>query len=251
MELPVTELLVYRTAKELSDAGAQQFATLAEAAVAQRGVFNVVLSGGNTPRQLYQRLVQPPYLDGLDWLNIHVFFGDERCVPPDHPESNYGMANETLLAHVPLPESNIHRMLGELPAEQAADIFAAELRTIFGNSLPEFDLVLLGLGDDGHTASLFPGAPALYEQKRWVVAVDHSVPPPPLLPRLTLTLPVLNAARNVVFLVSGEAKSGVLARVLEETTIGSKLPAQLIQPASGNLLFLVDEAAVQQVRARG
>jgi 6-phosphogluconolactonase len=250
MELPVTELLIYRTAKELADAGAQQFATLAEAAVAQRGIFNVVLSGGNTPRQLYQRLVQPPYLDGLDWLNIHVFFGDERCVPPEHPDSNYGMANEALLSHVTLPESNIHRMPGELPAEQAADTYAAELHAIFGSNLPEFDLVLLGLGEDGHIASLFPGAPALHEESRWVVAVAHTAPPPPLLPRLTLTLPVLNAARNVVFLVSGENKSRILANVLEEPAGFQQLPAQLVQPASGNLLFLVDQAAVQHVHTK-
>ena len=246
----MTELLVYRTTKELADAGAQQFATLAESAIAQRGVFNAVLAGGNTPRQLYQRLVQPPYLDGLDWLNIHVFFGDERCVPPDHSESNYAMASQTLLSHVPIPLTNIHRIPGELSPTQAADAYTFELQTAFGGLLPEFDLVLLGLGEDGHTASLFPGTQALSETERWVIAVDHTTPPPPMLPRITLTLPVINAAHNVLFLVSGEAKAQVLAHVLDDPAGEFKLPAQRIQPSVGSLLFLVDEAAAQNVRAR-
>jgi 6-phosphogluconolactonase len=245
----MAELSIHPNANALSNAGAKQFATLAESAIALRGVFNVALAGGSTPRQLYRRLVQPPYLDGLDWLNIHFFFGDERCVPPDHPDSNYGMASETLLAHIPLPETNIHRIPGELPPTQAAEAYAAELQTAFGGLLPEFDLVLLGLGDDGHTASLFPGARALNETERWVTAVDHTTPPPPLLPRITLTLPVLNAARSVLFLVSGAAKAQVLARVLENKP-DDPLPARQVKPVNGSLLFLADEEAAQFVHSR-
>jgi 6-phosphogluconolactonase len=246
----MSDLLVYRTQKELADAGAQQFATLAETAIAQRGVFNVALAGGNSPRLLYQRLVQPPYLDGLDWLNIQVFFGDERCVPKDHPESNFGMTNEALLAYVPMLANNIHRIPGELSPAQAADTYNAELKKFFSGDLPVFDLILLGLGEDGHTASLFPGSPALQETRRWVVAVDHSTPPPPMLPRVTLTLPVINAARNVLFVVNGAAKTKILAYVLDNQNGSSKLPAQLIQPASGCLSYLADEAAAQNIKSK-
>lgn len=246
----MAELKTYPNFNALANAGAQHFATRAETAIAQRGAFNVVLAGGSTPRQLYRRLVQPPYLDGLDWLNIHFFFGDERCVPPNHPDSNYGMAYETLLSHVPLPAANIHRIPGELPPAQAAEAYAAELKSFFGGALPEFDLVLLGLGEDGHTASLFPGTQAMNETESWVIAVDHTTPPPPLLPRITLTLPVLNAARSVIFLVSGEAKAQVLASVLD-TKDDNHLPARQVDPLNGSLFFLADEDAAQYVHIKG
>lgn len=250
MSKTVAELITYPNSNVLANAGAQQFATQAETAIAQRGVFNVALAGGSTPRQLYRRLVQPPYMDGLDWLNIHIFFGDERCVPPGHPDSNYGMARETLLSHIPLPETNIHRISGELPPDQAADAYAADLQSFFCGVLPALDLVLLGLGEDGHTASLFPGTQALTEMERWVIAVDHTTPPLPLLPRITLTLPVLNAARNVLFLVSGEAKADVLARVLDNKE-DDHLPARQVNPINGSLLFLVDEDAALHIHTTG
>ena len=167
-----------------------------------RGRFAVALSGGSTPKRMFEQLAKMV----MDWKHIHLFWVDERCVPPDHPDSNYGMTAEALLNHIEIPGENIHRIHGEQPPEPAALIYEKELRHFFGEQLPVFDLILLGLGSDGHTASLFPGSPALQEKKRWAVEVKHDAPPPPLVDRVTLTIPVLKEAREVIFLVSGNRK---------------------------------------------
>jgi 6-phosphogluconolactonase len=224
----------------LADAAAELFAGAASAAQLVQGRFSVALAGGSTPRALYARLAGPDVR--VDWSHVHVFWSDERCVPPGDPDSNYRMAHEALLAHVPLPAGNLHRIRGELDPPQAADEYERELRAFFGDDAPQFDLVLLGLGDDGHTASLFPGSPALHETRRWVVAVEHDGPPPPLVPRVTFTPPVLNAARSVIFLVAGRAKAARLAEVLHGPHQPDVLPAQIVRP-SGLLVWMVDEAA--------
>lgn len=222
----------------LTRAAAELFTAEAQSVLQANRRFTVALSGGSTPRALYQLLAQLP----LAWENIHLFWGDERCVPPDHADSNYRMTAESLLTRVHIPPENIHRIQGELPPEEAALQYEDELQKFF-DGVPSFDLILLGLGDDGHTASLFPNSYALHEQTRWVVAVPHAAPPPPLVPRVTFTLPAINAARQIVFLVSGAGKAERLAEVLRVTTSPTLLPAQLIQPDTGELLWLMDQPA--------
>ncbi len=201
--------------------------------------FTIALSGGSTPRALYSRLAASPLAESLDWSRIHLFWGDERCVPPDHPDSNYRMASETLISQVPLLPANIHRIAGERPPQEGAAAYEQELRAFFGG-LPHFDLVLLGMGDDGHTASLFPHTLALHEISRWVVP-NHAPSPPHK--RLTLTAPVLNAADTILFLVSGTSKAAPLREVLHGTPDPQRLPAQLIHPQSGHLIWMTDAAA--------
>lgn len=223
----------------LVESAANLFVDLTNQAVAARGRFAAALSGGSSPRDLYARLASPDFAARIPWQSVHLFWGDERCVPPGHADSNYRMAAESLLNHVPIPAGNIHRIKGELPPSKAAAQYETELRAFFGDE-PVFDLVFLGLGDDGHTASLFPGSPALAESVRWAVDVEHTTPPLPLVSRVTLTFGVLNAARRVVFLVSGAGK----ASRLEEIWRGAAgLPAARIQPVNGSLLWLVDQAA--------
>jgi 6-phosphogluconolactonase len=234
-------------ARSLAEGAAEVFIHLADQAFqfnpqAQeeiQGRFTVVLVGGSTPRQLYTRLA----VAKVNWENIHFFWGDERCVPPSHVESNYRMANEALLSHIPILGGNIHRIQGEFPAEEAAQKYEEELRRFFGGATPRFNLVLLGLGMDGHTASLFPGAPATREKKYWVAAVHHRVPPLPLVDRVTLTFPVLNAAANVLFLVSGAEKAETLAQVLHGPSQPDQLPAQEVRPINGTVRWFVDQAA--------
>lgn len=249
------EIHVYPTTWALAQAAADRFIQLGQAALARSRRFRVALAGGSTPRLAYLHIAAQA--SRLDWSRVHFFWGDERCVPPDHPESNYALARQTLLAHLPVPVENIHRIHGELPAQAAAAAYCQALDEHFGRrpneptplSQPSFDLALLGLGEDGHTASLFPNAPALEEAKRWAVAAPHRVPPPPLVDRVTLTLPAINAAGQVIFLVSGASKAARLAQVVSTSAGGAAasplLPAMRVQPASGNLIWLVDAEAAQ------
>jgi 6-phosphogluconolactonase len=240
-------------AADVAGAAAEEIAAAAARAVAERGRFAIALAGGTTPRRLYELLADPgaPFRARVPWDRTHVFFGDERHVPPDHPESNYGMAREALLAHV--PAASVHRMRGEDPdADRAARAYESDLASFFGADAggppPPLDLVLLGLGPDGHTASLFPGSDALRERRRWVVA--------PLVERLrarriTLTLPVLERAREVLFVVAGEEKAGALARALAARPGGDPPPAALVRPATGALVWIADEAAASRLGAGG
>lgn len=223
----------------LVERAAEVFIETAADAIRARGHFSVALAGGSTPRALYEHLARMP----LDWQNLHFFWGDERCVPPGHVDSNYRMTAESLLHHIPIPPENIHRILGELPPAQAAASYEQELRTFFGAS-PRFDLVLLGMGDDGHTASLFPGSPALTESVRWAVAVEHTTPPLPLVSRVTLTFEVFNAARLVIFLVTGAGKASRLAEIQG----GCDYPTAHIRPANGDSLWLLDESAASLLK---
>jgi 6-phosphogluconolactonase len=201
----------------------------------------VALSGGSTPQRLYELLAEPPWRDRMPWERIHWFWGDERFVPPDHPDSNYRMVREAMLSRVAVPAGNIHPVptVG-LDPEEAARAYERELQAVHGSdrlepARPLFDVTLLGLGPDGHTASLFPGTAALEERRRWVVAVTGAMPEP----RISLTFPALDSSRDVAFLVAGEGKRAALARVLAGD---QALPAARVQPA-GRLHFFVDRAA--------
>jgi 6-phosphogluconolactonase len=229
----------------LMRAEAERLVRLSRDAIAARGRFLLALAGGSTPRRLYEMLSKPPFSDSIDWSDTHVFFGDERCVPPDQPESNYRMAREALLDHVSVPEENVHRMHGEDDPERAADAYEQMLHDFFGAKegppARSFDEALLGMGLDGHTASLFPGTPPLTEERRWVMA--QHVEQPKAMWRITLTPVVLNAAADVSFLVAGGAKAQRLKEVLEGGPRDEALPAQLIRPKHGSLHWLVDAAA--------
>jgi len=235
----VNELRVHPDAASLARAAAQHFVTLATAAIAARGQFVVALSGGSTPRATYRLLASDEFAARVDWPRVRVFWGDERCVPPDHSDSNYRMARETLLDEIPIPAENVHRIRGELPPDQAATAYQAELEAVLGAG-GRFDLILLGMGEDGHTASLFPGTVALHEQTRWVVA--HYVDKLSAW-RVTLTPVAINAAAHVTFLVSGAGKAERLREVLDGLHQPDVLPAQIVRPTDGRLLWLADAAA--------
>jgi 6-phosphogluconolactonase len=225
---------------------ARRFSIACAEAIRRGGRFTVALSGGSSPLSLYTTLASEAYRSKIHWDAIHVFWGDERCVPPDHAESNYKLVYDTLLKHVPIPPSQIHRMRGEDPDPEAAAIeYEQLLRPAFQLSpgdWPRFDLVLLGMGADGHTASLLPGSPVLREVKRLVVACDA---PSRWQRRLTLTLPVINSARTAIVLVAGKAKEEALRRVLHEQDPTDPLPAQLVRPRDGRLIWLIDEESAQ------
>ncbi len=226
----------------LSQAAAAKVQELATTAVKQRGRFTLVLSGGSTPRRLYEKLAAAPFASSMPWQQIFIFFGDERCVPADHPESNYGMAHNFMLGKLSLATEQVLRMRGELDPQVAANEYERRLRDFFvvqNSQPPSFDLILLGMGADGHTASLFPDSAALHEQQRWVV----SVPAPETMAvrwRLTLTLPLINRARCVLFLLSGK-KKGEVARALfnQPREAAKRYPAARVQP-EGQLLWYVD-----------
>ena len=233
-------------AAELARVAARRFVDWAWQSIAKDGNFSVALSGGSTPRDLYRLLASPEFRAQVDWPRLHLFWGDERAVPPESSESNYGMARRELLLRVPIPPSNVHRMEAEDPnIGRAAHNYEATLRQFLpldDRGFPRFHLILLGLGPDGHTASLFPGSKLLRETS-WVST--------PLVPklgtrRMTLTLPVLEAARRVVFLVAGAEKAFILREVLCERR-DPPLPAQMVKPREGERLFLVDEAAAVKI----
>ncbi|MEE9172505.1 MAG: 6-phosphogluconolactonase [candidate division NC10 bacterium] len=242
------EILVCRDLEDVSHRAAELFIRLANEAASSTGRFAVALSGGSTPRALFTLLATDPFKQRVPWPKVHLFWGDERCVPPDHPESNYRMARDTLLDQAPISAQNIHRM----PAEdedcaRAAAAYEQTLRAFFegvAGELPCFDLILLGMGEDGHTASLFPGTAALAETER-LVAPTYVEKLGTY--RLTLTAPVINHAAHVAFLVAGESKASVLREVLEGERDPQRLPSQLIQPSRGRLVFIVDRAAAKEL----
>ncbi len=233
--------LVFDTPQAVARAAAVKLLELGREAIEQRGVFRVALAGGSTPKLMYGELAQQP--EALDWSRVEVFFGDERTVPPDHPDSNYRLAFEHLLQHVPIPPDRVHR----IPAERtdphaAAAEYGTTLRRLFGagHPWPQFDLILLGMGPDGHTASLFPDTSALTESTRWVAAT--------WVPRLqtwriTLTFPAINAARQVLFAVTGADKADRLAQVFGLSPGGNDLPAARIRTNGGGVTWLIDRDA--------
>jgi 6-phosphogluconolactonase len=227
----------------VAEEGAELFAERCEESIERHDVFRVALAGGQTPEKLYRHLGDAPHAREIDWTRVRFFWGDERGVGPEDPASNYGMAYRALLSRVPVPLENIFRMPGEAPdPERAAEAYEATLRREFdrhGDGLPRFDLILLGLGPDGHTASLFPGSPTLEEGRRWVAAV---APRGESYWRLTLTLPVINNAAEVYFITTGRGKAGIVERLVNQRDCES-LPAGRIHPARGHLGWLLDREA--------
>ena len=244
------EIKVFADPTQVAREAAFEFARLATTAVEKQGHCAVALAGGSTPRSLYSLLADDEsWRRQMPWDKLHFFWGDERHVPPDHKDSNYRMAYEAMLSKVPVPSSNVHRIRSEeLDAQKAANAYEQELQSFFQlepGRLPRFDLVLLGMGPDGHTASLFPGTTALHEMDRlvaatWVQKFNTY--------RITLTLPVLNNAANVIFLVCGAEKTEVLRTVLSSESGTAQFPAQLVQPLAGRLLWLLDEGAAGALR---
>lgn len=239
-------------AEQVSRTGAEWFVRLCRESITARGRFLVALAGGSTPKRLYQMLAEAPLRDEVDWSRVEVFWGDERSVPPDHSDSNYGMATAALLSRVPIPATQIHRPRAEDPdLAGAASDYENEIARVSGSTIPgpppAFDLVLLGMGGDGHTASLFPHTSALKEIDCWVVA--NQVPQLNTW-RVTMTYPMLNAARQVIFLVAGADKADRLVEVLEGPPDLERLPSQGVQPA-GQLLWLVDEKAAARLKSAG
>jgi len=240
----MTAIRVLADPQALAEATARHVVEQAQAAIAARGVFSIALSGGSTPRELHLKLASPPLSDQVEWAHVHVFFGDERFVPPDDPQSNYRMARETLLSRVPIPPENVHRMRGELPPEEAAADYERQLKEFFKDEPPRLDVILLGMGDNGHTASLFPGLTAVHEQQRGVVAEYVAEVG---MWRITLTPLVINLAREVIFLVAGAAKADMLHQVLEGPYAPAERPAQIVRPAPGEVVWLVDAAAAAKL----
>jgi 6-phosphogluconolactonase len=243
---------VHRDADQLADEAARRFAEIAKESVERHGRFTVALSGGSTPKAMFARLAGGPYVSFVPWTSTLVFWVDERCIPPNHPDSNYKSASELLLSKVPVSAANIYRIPAEIPdhasaarqySDTVANVFAgAGLQNAAGDAhdLPRFDLILLGLGDDGHTASLFPDSDALKSGR--AVAVANYVEKLGAY-RITLTPAVINNARNVIFLVAGESKAHALRNALESGPEPEAYPSQLVKPAHGTLLWMVDFAA--------
>ncbi len=248
--MPDPEVQVLPDAARLADAGADRIVRASREAAQTRGEFAIALSGGETPRLLYERLAEEPRRSAIPWEKVRVFWGDERCVPPDDPRSNFRMAQETLLSRVPISPARVHRMPGErADLDQAAREYADELRRHLPHApagWPKFDLVLLGLGEDAHTASLFPRTPVLNETRGIVVAYRL---PGQEIARMTLTAPVLNHAAEVIFLVAGARKAAAVWTVLEGPRRPETAPAQLISPAAGGrIIWLLDSAAAARLQ---
>jgi 6-phosphogluconolactonase len=246
---PVTkpEIIVCRDADELARKAAEQFIARAGEAIARSGRFAVALSGGSTPKALYSLLASPDFRDRIDWSRVHLFWGDERCVPPEHPDSNFGMVREALLKKIQIPNKNTHRMLGEREPGQAVAAYEAELKDFFGvkpGGWPRFDLIFLGLGEDGHTASLFPGTDAANETEH-LAAVAYVERLQSY--RLTLTLPVINAAAQATFLVSGETKAKIVREILAADAAASSYPAGKVRPTDGRLTWFIAADAAKDL----
>jgi 6-phosphogluconolactonase len=274
------DIVLCRDLVELSHKSAEQFSQLARESVEASGRLTVAFSGGSTPKHLYSLLASPDYKNRIPWNNVELFWGDERCVPPDHPESNFRMAQEALLSNIEIPAENIHRMRGERQPQAAAAEYEKELQKLFGldsGGLPRFDLILLGIGEDGHTASLFPGSDALTpcfvlprltgeergggvvhdrpsqsHRDRVETATVRLVVAPFIEKlksfRLTLTLPVLNNAANVWFLVTGASKAAALKEILSGS---SDLPAAKVRPVNGKLTWFITRDAAPGIPAAG
>ncbi len=240
------DIRIFDDVDALSQAAAVLFIDSCGRAVARRGRALVALSGGNTPIKLYELVARTPLVEQVDWPRLHVFWGDERCVPPEDLQSNYHQAKDILLSRVPIPAVNVHRVQTELGPDEAAEAYALTLRTFADPPMqwPRFDIVLLGLGEDGHTASLFPGSAVEMPAPVMAVKGDYQGRPAQ---RITITPPVFNAAQRVVFLVNGASKSQTLANVLNGKFQPEQLPAQRIRPADGELIWMVDQAAAGQL----
>ena len=242
-------IAIYPDIDTLSREAAQYIVRLASESIVMHGRFTIALSGGSTPRKLYSLLGSEPYRSQIDWALVEIFWSDERCVPPDSEDSNYRMARETLLSNIPIAAKQVHRMPADQPdRDVASQAYTLELQGTFGtDGIPRFDLIQLGMGPEGHTASLFPHQPSLHEQQRLVMPVITPKPPPP---RLTFTAPLLNAARHILFLVTGADKSDAVHAVLEGEYNPDEYPAQIVRPKDGEVTWMLDTAAAEKLRNR-
>jgi 6-phosphogluconolactonase len=248
---PAPVVTILDDPEALARAAAEQFVRSAAVAVQRSGRFSVALAGGSTPRRLYELLAEDgAFRNGVRWEAVHLFWGDERHVPPDHLDSNYRMAYDAMIARLRIPDANVHRIRCELPdPQEIAAGYESELRSFFGEPpgrVPRFDLILLGLGADGHTASLFPGTAAVHERVRLVVP---NIPPGSDRARITMTPVVLNQASEVQFLVSGPEKARALAAVLRGPSDVDRWPAQAVSPSVGNIVWLLDRDAARLLKA--
>ncbi|HLO32508.1 MAG TPA: 6-phosphogluconolactonase [Anaerolineales bacterium] len=239
------EIRIFKDVEELSRAAAKLFIEQAAQSIAERDRFLVALNGGNTPTRLFQLLATNERAK-VDWSMVHIFWGDERCVPPEDPGSSYGQARDILLNHIPIPDANIHRLKGELGPAEAASDYSSTLKEFASAPLqwPRFDLLYLGMGEDGHTASLFPGSPVDVSEPALPVTAHYQDRPAN---RVTLTPLVFNSARLIAFMATGEKKAGTLAEVLSNRYNPELYPAQRIDPQDGRLIWLVDEAAASKL----
>ena len=243
------QIAIYPDIDTLSQEAAQYIVRLANQSIVTHGRFTIALSGGSTPKKLYGLLGSEPFRSQIDWAQVEIFWGDERCVSPDDPESNYAMAQQVLLSKIPIPNNRIHRMpADQSDREAASQAYTEEMRRTFGtDGIPAFDLIQLGMGPEGHTASLFPHQPSLHEQQRLVMPVSVPKPPPD---RLTFTPPLLNAAHNILFLVTGSEKSDAIHTVLEGDYNPDEYPAQIVQPEHGEVVWILDKEAAAKIRVK-
>jgi 6-phosphogluconolactonase len=237
---------IFSKAEEINESLAQFIVATAKESVATNGRFTIALTGGSSPKKMYQLLTQSPYKDELFWKDTYVFWGDERFVPEDDDQSNAKMGYQTLLNHVPVPRDQIHPMpySAIIPPREIARQYENLLRNHFNTDAPQFDLILLGMGDDGHTASLFPHTPVLEEKEQWVSEVYHTGQQ---MYRITLTAALINQAKKIAFLLFGENKAQVLQQVLEGDYQPEHLPTQLIKPVSGEVYWFLDESAASKL----
>ncbi len=236
-----SEIIIRDDLTHLARTGAGVFMATAKDCVDQKHFFSVAISGGSTPRDMYKLLADEPYRSDIPWEKTHIFWVDERCVPVDDPASNFGLAKRDFLDRIPIPPEQIHPMPGGFAPEEGARKYQERMETVFQigeKDFPVFDLIFLGMGKDGHTASLFPGRSSVLASERWVVALKGGSPD---VYRLTLTYDVLNRAKRICFLVSGKEKALIVRTVLENKD--ARLPAQKIQPVQGKLTWLLDKDA--------
>lgn len=234
------EVKIYPDKNILIQESAAYISDIVQTTLNEQNKCTLVLAGGSTPKGLYKTLASHEYQEKIDWSNVHLFWGDERCVPPDHHDSNYRMAREALLDQIDIPQENVHRIPAEKEPAQAASEYEKTIKRLFGGTshLPEFDVILLGIGEDGHTASLFPGTTAIDENERWVTEVHV---PQLDTHRITMTFPVINNGKNVIFLVSGSSKSTIMKKIYERTD--TTFPSARVSPVNGSLVYLLDKAA--------
>lgn len=238
------DIRIFADRRALATALSSHVAQAAETSSATRGRFCIALSGGSLIETISPVLSTAPLRDRIDWSAWHVFWADERWVPPISPDSNVGLARRLLFSRVGVPEEHIHAVDASKSPDEAAQAYASEMRKVFQvetGAFPRFDLILLGLGEDGHTASLFPGHPVLLESRRWVVPVFNAPKPPPV--RVTITLPVINAARRVVFMAAGAEKAAIVSKTLDPAEGQPKLPVQMVRPSDGDLHWFIDQPA--------
>jgi 6-phosphogluconolactonase len=240
-----SQIIVEDSASHLARRGVEVLCSAAKESIEEHKNFTLAISGGFTPRKMHQMMTTEPYISQMSWDKTHIFWVDERCVPAENPSSNYGIAKTDFLDKIPIDKSRVHPMHGEIPPEAGADSYQQELTDFFNlkeNQIPVFDLIFLGIGTDGHTASLFPGQRALDEKERLAVHVKGGIPN---IDRITMTFPVLNNARQIVFLASGEKKATIIRQTVKNAKF--QLPAQMVKPKIGSLIWILDKDAASLI----